>query len=304
MYQDLLDEFDGRRVVNFENAESWEGADVAYRLRAEYDDETTTGDRLAALLDQPESNRLESLIIGAWSGAMEGEGSAAIIAELANAAPRLPALRSLFLGDITYEETELSWIKQSDIAPLLIAYPRLESLRIRGGDGLSFSKVRHDALRSLGIETGGLSRSAIRELLLCELPALERLELLLGEEHYGFDGGVEDLQPLLSGKLFPNLKHLGLMNSVIANDIAAVIVNAPIVSRLETLDLSMGNLDSEGVQSLRGLAACPQLRTLNISHHYATAEAVAALREALPCEVIAEDAQEPEDEWRPILHAE
>ncbi len=31
----------------------------------------------------------------------------------------------------------------------------------------------------------------------------------------------------LAGKVFPKLKYLGLMNSEIANDIAAVVVNAP-----------------------------------------------------------------------------
>jgi len=127
-------------------------------------------------------------------------------------------------------------------------------LRIRGGSGLSFSRVRNDSLRELAIETGGLARSVIRELFLCEFPALEHLELLFGEENYGFDGSVEDLQPVFSGQLHPQLRFLGLMNSTIANDIAAVVVNSPIVDRIEVLDLSMGNLDDAGVQSLHGLA--------------------------------------------------
>jgi hypothetical protein len=175
---------------------------------------------------------------------------------------------------------------------------------VRGGSGLSFSKINHNNLCELAIETGGLSRATIREVCLCEFPALQHLELLLGEPNYGFDGGVEDLQPLLSGRLFPQLKWLGLMNSEIANDIAAVVVNSPIVSRLETLDLSLGNLDGEGVRSLHGLAAYPNLKTLNISHHFAEDGDVAALKEALKCRVIAEDKQEPEDEWRTIVHAE
>jgi len=304
MYAELLDEFHGRRVVEFDDSSAWEGPHVAYRLRVDYDSKVTMGEKIATLLDQPDSDKLSALIVGAWSQVCEGEDGAKVIADLVEFAPRLPGLRYLFLGEMTYEECEISWIKQSDVCPILNAYPKLEALRVRGGDGLAFSRVRHESLKELAIETGGLPRSAIRELFLCDFPSLEHLELLLGEENYGFDGGVEDLQPLLAGKLFPRLKVLGLMNSEIANDIAAVIVNAPIVARLDTLDLSMGNLDSEGVRSLLGLAAYPQLKQLNISHHFASTDAIDALIKALPCHVIAEDPQELEDDWRPILHAE
>lgn len=304
MYDALLQEFAGRRVVDFDDASCWQGPDVAYRVREEYEDSTTTADRLATLLDQPGSDRLAAILVGAWSGVCEGENAAQIVAALAQAAPRLPGLRSLFFGEMTFEECEISWINQTDVSPLLSAFPALEELRVRGGSGLSFSPVRHNGLKTLAIETGGLSRSTIRELFLCDFPSLEHLELLLGEEQYGFDGGVEDLQPLLSGKLYPRLKFLGLMNSAIANDIAAVVVNAPVVDRVETLDLSMGNLDDEGVASLTALAGRTHLKRLNISHHYASEVAVAALGEFLPCEVIADDRQEPEDEWRPIVHNE
>jgi hypothetical protein len=175
---------------------------------------------------------------------------------------------------------------------------------VRGGSGLSFSKLVHGGLKELVIQTGGLSRSTIRDLFLCDFPSLEHLELLFGEENYGFDGGVEDLQPLLSGRLFPKLKCLGLMNSVIANDIAAVLVNSPIAARVESIDLSLGNLDDEGVRSLLALASHSQLKSLNISHHYASEKVVASLVKALPFAVVAEDRQEPEDDWRPIAHAE
>ena len=304
MYDSLCTEFFGRPVIDFETSDSWQGTDVAYRLREEYEDETPISERLDALLAQPDVNRLSALIVGAWSGACEGQGSAEIIKKLAASAPRLSGLRALFFGEMTYEECEISWIVQSDVAPLLQAFPRLEVLRIRGGSGLQISRTRHESLRELAIETGGLPRSVIRELFLCEFPNLEHLELLLGEPNYGFDGGIEDLQPLLSGRLFPGLRFLGLMNSDRANEIAAVVVNAPILARIESLDLSMGNLDGEGVRSLMGLSDASNLKRLNISHHYASDEEVAQLADALSCEVIADERCDPEDEWRPIVHAE
>jgi hypothetical protein len=304
MYSELTKEFAELRVVDFEDKTCWQGSDVAYRLREEYDDEVTVADRLTTLLERPGSSRLQALIIGAWSKVGEGDPSGHLVAELVKAAPRLPELRALFFGEMTYEECEISWINQADLSPLLSAFPKLEELRIRGGNGLSFSKTRHPGIKKLAVETGGLPSSAIRDLQLCDFPNLEHLELLLGEQNYGFDGGVEDLQPLLSGKVFPKLKFLGLMNSEIADELAAVLVNSPVVEQLETLDLSMGNLSDEGIHSLAALANQAGLRRLNISHHYGSKVAVKELAAALSCQVIADDPQEPDDEWRPIVHAE
>lgn len=304
MYSELLSEFHGRQVVDFDTEEDWVGPDIAYRLREEYGDEVSIQDRLAALLGQPAVTRLAALVIGAWSGACEGGDSKEIVNRLVESAPQLPGLRALCFGDITYEECEISWINQTNLSPLLSAFPDLEVLRVRGGSGLSFSRVQHKSLRELAIETGGLPRSVVRELFLCELPSLEHLELLMGEENYGFDGSVEDLQPVLSGRLYPRLKFLGLMNSTLANEIAAVVVNSPIVERIEVLDLSMGNLDDAGVRSLFGLAGKRNLRKVNLSHHYASEQVIEQLRGRLSCELIAEDKHDPDDEWRPILHAE
>lgn len=304
MYHELIDSFHGQEVVEFNTADDWKGPNFAYRLREEYDDELKVPDRIDELLKQPGVEQLQALIIGAWTEASGGDDSSELVQKLSEVAGHLKGLRSIFMGEMTYEESEVSWINQSDLSPLLKAFPRLETLRIRGGTGLAFSPVEHTSLKEIAIETGGLPRSAIRELFLCHLPALEHFELLLGEESYGFDGSVEDLQPVLSGKLYPNLKYLGLMNSEIANDIAAVVVNSPIASRIETLDLSMGNLDDEGFQSLHALSQYPQLKKLILSHHYATEEGVAALQAALKCEVDASDPQSPDDDWRPIVHAE
>jgi hypothetical protein len=303
-YNDLCTEFHGQSVIDFDEADDWANAATVYRLREDYDDELSIAERLTTLLEQPGAAQLTGLIIGAWSNAQEGGEADAIVTALVEAAPKLPNLKHLFVGEITYEECEISWINQTDLSPLLDAYPKLQSLRARGGTGLAFGKVKHDALQELAIETGGLSKSSLRQIFQLELPALTHLELLLGEENYGFDGSVQDLQPLLTGKLFPKLKYLGLMNSAIADDIAAVVVNSPLVERLEVLDLSMGNMTDEGVNSLHGLAECKQLKKLNISHHFASAETVEKLRAVLTCEVIADDPQEPEDEWRPIVHAE
>lgn len=304
MFSELATEFAGYPVVDFEGAESWQGAEVAYRVRVEYDDTKTIGQLLDALVGSDGAAELRALVIGAWGEVGSGDSSQEVVAKVAQLAPRLPQLTALFLGDITVDESEVSWISQSDVSPLLKAFPRLETLAIRGGSGLAFSRVRHEALRELIIESGGLSRDTLQGLFLCDFPALEHLALLLGDPNYGFDGSVEDLQPLLAGGLFPRLRSLGLMNSVIANDIAAVLVNAPIVDRLESIDLSMGNLDDEGGRSLLGLAPKTNLRKLVLSHHYVSEPTLKALEAALPFHLFADKPEVPDDDWRPILHAE
>ena len=306
MYSELLQEFHGLPVVEFNGPDDWKDLQTAYRIREDYEDDLKVTDRIAALLAQPDCKHLSALIIGSWSGAFEGGGSEEAANELVKVSMQLPGLRHLFFGEMTYEECEISWINQSDLSPLLNAFPKLASLRVRGGTGLSFSQTRHKGLKELAIETGGLSKSTMRDIFLCDFPNLEHLELLLGEENYGFDGGVEDLQPLLSGRIFPCLKMLGLKNSSISNDIAAVLVNSPIVERIESIDLSMGSLNDEGVNSLMELAAHRHLKLLNISHHYASTDSIENLKRILPFEVISEDAQvkDDDDDWRPILHAE
>jgi hypothetical protein len=261
-------------------------------------------DRLQALTEQQGADQLRALVIGAWSGDDSSKSSDTIIQALVQAQDRLSGLTALFLGDITYEENEISWIQQSDVAPLLNAFPRLEIFRVRGGNGLKLSLVRHQALRELIVETGGLPRSVLREICRCEFPNLEHLELWLGVNTYGWDGGVEDLQPLLAGKIFPRLTYLGLRNSEIADDIAPVVVNAPILQRLHVLDLSYGTLSDAGAQALLKLPKGLPLQELDLSHHYMTKKMVEQLKKRLPYTIVADDGQDPDEEWRSVWVSE
>jgi hypothetical protein len=163
----------------------------------------------------------------------------------------MPALRALFLGDIIVEENEISWIVQSDVSPLLDAFPALEELRVRGGQGLTLGAPRHARLRSLAIETGGLDAGLVRSLAAADLPELEHLELWLGTTDYGGTVTVADLEPILSGRLFPKLRYLGLRDSEIADEVAAALASAPILERVRVLDLSLGTLGDAGAAAVR-----------------------------------------------------
>ncbi|MGN9768572.1 STM4015 family protein [Micromonospora sp. SD12] len=234
--------------------------------------------------------RVQSLVVGPWGYAAFNP---APIAQLCAAAPRLPALRALFLGDITVEECEVSWMKVGDVSELLTAYPALEVLRVRGGADFSFSPVRHARLRELAVESGGLPRAFVGAVLDSDLPALTDLELWLGTSDYGGDAQVTDLAPLLAGERFPQLRRLGLCNSEIADDLARALASAPVVPRLQRLDLSMGTLGDEGAAALLAGQPLTHLAELDLSHHYLAEETAASLVAALPG--VAVDVSDPQE---------
>ncbi|MBW7455303.1 STM4015 family protein [Paenibacillus sepulcri] len=219
------------------------------------------------LADSPESQGLTSLIIGEWGGAYENDSSG-IVETLVRLKDRFPALRQLFIGDMGFEECEVSWIMQSNIAPVLDAYPELTSLTIKGSSGLELDPARHGKLEELIIICGGLGKNVLNSIKDSHLPLLNKLELYLGVEDYGFDGGLEDVLPLIEAGRFPNLTYLGLKNSEIQNEIALALADAPILDQLHTLDLSMGTLTDAGAEALINSEKVKKLQKLDLSYHY------------------------------------
>ena len=184
-------------------------------------------------MSSPQVGEARALIFGCWDSAFEGGGSESCVEQLVAASEKLSSLRHLFLGDITYEESEISWIVQTDLSALLDAFPQLEELKVRGANGLSLGRADHPQLKKLVIESGGLGADVVREVTAANFPALEHLELWLGTEHYGGDASIADVEPILTGALFPNLKYLGLRDSEFADEIAQAIAVSPILDQLE-----------------------------------------------------------------------
>jgi hypothetical protein len=295
-----LESLAGKPVVDWDPAAGIQDSEgTIYRVSLDYDDAEKGvhwADHFAQLLDDPASARLTGLVVGPWDYySTDTPTSAHIVAALVAARDRLPNLTVLFVGDIISEEAEISWIQQSDVTPLLEAYPALEHFQVRGGTGLVLAATRHDRLRALVIESGGLDAQVGSGVLRSELPALEHLEVWLGTERYGANTTVADLEPLVAGTLFPSLRYLGLRDSEIANEIAAAIAQAPILERIRVLDLSLGTLDDSGAAALLASPAIRNLEKLDLHHHYCS-EAMMAQLETLGIEVDTSDRQEP-DVW-------
>jgi hypothetical protein len=250
-------------------------------------------DRLAAFLAESDVSKVTALVIGNWEHFDEGESDSGFIVEaLVAARAKLANLKALFLGDIISKECEISWIHQSDVSPLFKAYPTLEEFRVRGANSLTLGKVKHKALKSLAIESGGLPAAVVREVCAANLPELEHLELWLGAERYGGDATVQDLKPLLAGKKFPKLRYLGLRDSEKADEVAAAVAKAPVLERIAVLDLSLGNLTDEGAQALLDSPAVAKLKKLDLHHHYISRAMVKKLK-ALGTQVDASEVQKP-----------
>ncbi|RZB16683.1 leucine-rich repeat domain-containing protein [Streptomyces sp. F001] len=247
---------------------------VAWRLDCFEAGELPFAELWRSFTDRVPSTGVQALVIGPWWDDEYSELRPALELILADAG-RFPALRALFLADVTGEECEISWLQLTDVTPVLEAFPLLEEFGVRGGDSqglgeepLSLRPVRHDALRALRFESGGLPGQVVRAVGACELPALEHLELWLGVSQYGGDATVADLVPILSAGRLPALRHLGLQDSELQDEIAAAVASAPVVAQLESLSLSMGTLTDAGAEALLGGQPLTHLKRLDLHHHF------------------------------------
>ncbi|MDH6228145.1 MULTISPECIES: STM4015 family protein [Streptomyces] len=254
---------------------------VAWRIGVEvYEPQEEWAQAFARFAGAVDLSRVRALIVGPWRDAYENSSKEVVDAIVA-ARDRLPALRALFLGDMTYEESEISWIAQSDVTPLLENFPGLRRFGVRGGSGLAFPPLRHERLESLVVETGGLAAEVVRGIAASDFPALEHLDLWLGSDWYGGDAEPADLQPVLDGTRLPSLRYLALRNSVVQDRIAEALAGAPVVARLDVLDLSMGTLSDEGAAALLAGQPLTHLRKLDLHHHFVGEELRTRLRETL-----------------------
>ncbi|WP_241665711.1 STM4015 family protein [Prescottella subtropica] len=286
LISELQNEFHGLPVVEFPTDTDTAPVvpppgPVAWRIAVPtYDAEVEWPEAFETFRATVDPASVQAIVVGGWSEPYENS-SADVMAALVAAADELPALRSLFLGDMTFEDCEISWIVQSDVTALLTAFPRLEHLTVRGGNQLALTPVRHEHLRTLVIESGGLSGDVVRAVAASDLPALTELELWLGDENYGADSSVEDLAPILAGGKLPHLTRLALANSEYQDDIAAAVASATIVPRLRVLDLSKGILGDAGAEALLAGQPLTHLESLDLHHNYLTGGMRERLRAAL-----------------------
>ncbi|GIE30706.1 hypothetical protein Ait01nite_037510 [Actinoplanes italicus] len=290
---DFVDTFAGLPVVRWDEANPDDPETVAWSISSDYGSQAIPA-VFEELLAKTGPGGPVALIVQDWG---EPHASPFPMEVLTGNAHRLGNLRALFLGEMTGEQCEISWIKQDDITPILETFPALTTLWIRGADGLELKPARHENLRELVLQSGGLPASVVRAVAASDLPALVDLELWLGVDQYGGDATVDDLAPILSGRSLPSLSRLALRNAEIADDIAAAVAAAPVVARLQVLDLSMGALGDTGGEALLTGQPLTHLLHLNLSHHFMSPELAQRIVEELPTVVVDVSDQQQEEEW-------
>ena len=265
---------------------------------------------------EPQGSKIEALYCPMWSDWYDYDRGESLsykecIDLLLDAHQQLPNLKALFLADDTSDS--YVWGSRSDykrykiymeeVCYLLEAYPNLELLHLQGRDGLEFSKIKHNNLKSLIIESRDLCDRALEEIFSLNLPKLEYLELWLGADyeyrrkryHGGNNIGLlaNLFISLLSKQSFTNLKYLGLYSCEWANDLVYLLKDNSIINKLRILNLSKGTLTDEGAEILLNCPAVNKLHTLDVSMNLLSSEMIHKLSQ-LDCNVIAEPQDRPD----------
>jgi len=272
---------------------------TAVKVSSGYDDEVSILEKLDNLANQPNIAEMDTLIIGAWNGAGEGTSCEDVVGKLIELKDKLSGLKHLFIGDMDYEECEMSWIVQANYSDFYKHFPALETFGTRGSDSLKLGEINLPNLKNLIIESGGLPVEVVKDIVASNLNELEHLEIWLGTEGYGGTVSIEDIKPILNGN-YPKLKYLGLKNYDDEDLIAKELQGASILKNLETLDLSMGVLKNKGAEALYNNDALLNLKHINCRHHFISDEWQTKLKTKFAAQNInladQEDADEDDDD--------
>ena len=260
----------------------------------DYDEGKGPATMVEEILADPEFPQVTQLIIGSLGSACEDDCQE-ILDGITENKEKFSHIEELFIGDMDYEECEVSWIIQGNYSKLWAAMPQLKALTIKGSTDLELGEICHEGLESLTIICGGLPESVIKEIEKAKLPNLKKLLLYIGSDNYGFDGNEDTIKSLLDHMDFPNLEYLGIADSEIQDQLAEVVLKNKIMGQLHTLDLSCGTLtDKGGALILETVPQYPNLEKLDVHYHFMTKDMVKKLQ-ALPVEVDASDANQPDE---------
>lgn len=195
---------------------------------------------------------------------------------------------------------DISSTELGDLAPLYPQLSKLQELSVELGS-MDFGEMNLPALKKLEIITGGLSGENLASIADARWPALETLSICIGEtgNDYGCTVEMSDIEPILAAENLPKVKHLGLANSSLEDEIAKALVKSRILPRLETLDLSRGTFSNEGARTMiDNWSAFSHLASIDLSHAYLGEEIVEQLRSLKGPKFVLDDLQEGDDEDR------
>ncbi len=251
------------------------------------------------IVADPELAQLDSLTVGCWGESWDNEVQPIIDAIVENQ-EKFTGITTLFVGDMDFEECEVSWIEQGNYEKIWEAMPQLESLTIKGATNLSLGNIQHNNLKKLEIICGGLPKEVLESIAKAKLPNLESLVLYLGVEDYGFDGDIEDVKAMVETMDFPKLTSLGIVDSELEDEIVEIVMSGKYASQVEELSFAYGTLtDKGGAILIEKLPQYTNIQKLDLEWHFMSDDMMKkleALEEKLDIEINLTEQQE-EEEW-------
>ena len=225
-----------------------------------------TEDNLWQLLRHPSARFLRTLEVGCHRAG--DQDNALVCATLMLAGPT-PPLRRLVIGDFDhddYDGIDISRAPIGDLSLLSIAYPGLEELVLKGIGDVQLGELDLPRARVFALRTSTLQATTLATILAARWPALEELELWIGNDEYGGDCTLDDLAPLFA-KPLPALRRLRLMNTELSDELCPLLAASPLAAQLEQLDFSLGTLSDTGAATLAAARdRFPRLCALDVFH--------------------------------------
>lgn len=207
-----------------------------------------------------------------------------------------PTIRKLHVGDFKYAgaarsidrggESEISWYSAGDLSKLWPAMPRLATLIVQSGSsesalsgGTTLGELALPNLRHFEFRTGGLESANCESIVAMRAPKLEFLDVWFGQPQYGNDCTLEHVQKLLARTDLPRLRHLGIMNCEIVDDVIPALAKSELLAQLTELDLSLGCMTETGVRAItEHRDRFAHLAKLDVSYNYLDDAAIGALK--------------------------
>lgn len=262
-----------------------------------YDSEETVDSETLSeeILNDPELSELSEIVVGCWGESYDNNVQP-ILDSFVDNKEKFQHIESLFIGDMDYEECEVSWIEQGDYSKIWQALPNLKRLKIKGcNETLTLGKVEHNNLQGFEIICGGLRSEVIKQIAEAKLPSLLYLNLYFGVVDYGFDGGVEEIRQLLQADFIKHVQYLGLGDSEIQDEIVEEFFKLGSLYNIKVLDFSNGTLTDKGGQILLDNAdKLKQLDKLDLTYHYLSEDMMQKLKN-LGINVILDDPQSADE---------
>jgi hypothetical protein len=208
--------------------------------------ERRASDDLPAIFASPALSlgRIWELEVGAFE-------SNASLDPLWQALPPLPALEYFSVGEArgTYvDEHQITWLGAGAIGAVVARYPSLRRVVCRGS-WPDFAGIAGPVLEELIVVSSTLSPQAMAAIAAAPLPALQTLNLCIGDGEYGPCAALEDAAALLEAP-WPSLRHLGICNAVFSDELIPILAKSPLLGRLKSIDLSRGLFSWRGARVL------------------------------------------------------